>query len=77
MGPGPRDADDDAGCQLDLHTFLSNTDSLVWLASEEGRCCLSEQAFRWAICRAKQGERHRGRRSSPTAVRVPGVDEPR
>ncbi len=77
MGPGQLDSDDDAAFQFDLQTFLGNTDSLVWLASEEGRCCLSEQAFRWAICRAKQGERHRERRSSPKAVRMPGVDEPR
>jgi hypothetical protein len=74
MGLGQPDSDDDTAFPFDLQTFLGTTDSLVWLASEEGRCCLSERAFRWAICRAKKGERHRGRRSSPKAVRV---DEPR
>ncbi len=77
MGPGPLDADDNTTFPFDLHTFLGTTDSLVWLASEEGRCCLSARWFRLAMCRAKQGERHRERRSFPKAVRMPGVDEPR
>ncbi len=77
MGPGPRDADDDTTFPFDFHTFLGTTDSLVWLASEEGRCCLSGQGFRLAMCRAKQSERHRERCSSPKAVRMPGVDDPR
>jgi hypothetical protein len=63
--------DDDAAFDPNLQTFLGNKDSFAWLASEEGRCCLSEQGFRLALCRAQQVARHRERRSSPRRCECP------